>query len=164
VNYYFLINNLEISSYILSKMEEENYSDDENVLTKDLETLKTMIPREKYNENKEEYEQKMKQLEDTDEEEEAQEEDEDEDEDEEEEEEEEEEEKPEQTEILRTAFSEFNDEDDEEEDDDEFYLQKFDENTQKKIISDFHPELQSHNYDEIEVLSRVVRDENGNIS
>jgi DNA-directed RNA polymerase subunit K/omega len=72
-----------------------------------------------------------------------------------------EEEKP--VEKLRSAFPEFEDEEDDEEDDDEFYLQKFDETTQQKIIADFHPELQSHNYDEIDVLSRVVRDENGNI-
>jgi DNA-directed RNA polymerase I, II, and III subunit RPABC2 len=55
------------------------------------------------------------------------------------------------------------DDDDEEDDEDieENYLQKFDENIQKSIISEFHPELHSHNSDEIEVLSRVVRDENG---
>jgi DNA-directed RNA polymerase subunit K/omega len=72
-----------------------------------------------------------------------------------------EEEKP--VEKLRSAFPEFEDEEEDEEDDDEFYLQKFDDTTQQKIIADFHPELQSHNYDEIDVLSRVVRDENGNI-
>jgi len=57
------------------------------------------------------------------------------------------------------------DEDDEDEDDedDENYLQKFDESIKKKIIEDFHPELQNHNYDEIETLSRVVRDQYGNI-
>jgi DNA-directed RNA polymerase subunit K/omega len=71
------------------------------------------------------------------------------------------EEKP--IEKLRSAFPEFDDEEEDEEDDDEFYLQKFDETTQQKIIADFHPELKSHNYDEIDVLSRVVRDENGNI-
>lgn len=55
------------------------------------------------------------------------------------------------------------DDDDEENDDDieENYLQKFDENIQKNIISEFHPELHSHNSDEIETLSRVVRDANG---
>ena len=73
----------------------------------------------------------------------------------------EDEEKP--VEKLRSAFPEFEDEEDNEEDDDEFYLQKFDDTTQQKIIADFHPELKSHNYDEIDVLSRVVRDENGNI-
>lgn len=61
-------------------------------------------------------------------------------------------------------FAEFdNFSEDEEEDDDETYLQKFDSLSQKKIIADFHPELQSHNYDEVEILSRVVRDEHGNI-
>jgi DNA-directed RNA polymerase I, II, and III subunit RPABC2 len=55
------------------------------------------------------------------------------------------------------------DDDDEEDDEDveENYLQKFDENIQKNIISEFHPELHSHNSDEIEILSKVVRNENG---
>jgi len=71
--------------------------------------------------------------------------------------------------ILDTnrPFGEFNnfseDEDDDESDDDEKYLQKFDTDIKQKIISEFHPELQAHNYDEIEILSRIVRDENGNI-
>jgi DNA-directed RNA polymerase subunit K/omega len=52
-------------------------------------------------------------------------------------------------------------EEDEEEDDDENYLQKFGEGIQKTIIQDHHPELQSHNNDEIEVLSIVTRDANG---
>lgn len=68
-------------------------------------------------------------------------------------------------EQTRPAFADIdNFSDDEEEDaDDENYLQKFDEANQRKIIADYHPELQSHNYDEIDVLSRVVRDENGQI-
>jgi DNA-directed RNA polymerase subunit K/omega len=142
-------------------MDEDDYSEDENILAKDLEKLKKMIPRDTYVMNNEKDEKVVNVDEDT-EEEENKDEDDDEDDDEDEE-EEEDEEKQHNTEILRTAFSEFNDDEDEEEDQDEFYLQKFDENTQKKIISDFHPELQSHNYDEIDVLSRVVRDENGNI-
>jgi DNA-directed RNA polymerase I, II, and III subunit RPABC2 len=56
-----------------------------------------------------------------------------------------------------------NESDDDDDDDDENYLQKFDEASQKKIISDFHPELHSHNYHEIDILSRVVRDETGQI-
>jgi DNA-directed RNA polymerase subunit K/omega len=56
-----------------------------------------------------------------------------------------------------------NDDEEDDEDQDENYLQKFDESIKKKIIADFHPELQQHNYDEIETLSRVVRDNNGNI-
>lgn len=57
----------------------------------------------------------------------------------------------------------FSDEDEDDDDDDENYLQKFDSLSQKNIISDFHPELQKHNYEEVEILSRIVRDENGNI-
>lgn len=52
---------------------------------------------------------------------------------------------------------------DEEEDDDENYLQKFGEDIQKTIIQDYHPELQAHNNEEIEVLSVITRDANGNI-
>jgi len=55
------------------------------------------------------------------------------------------------------------DDDDDEEDDDENYLQKFDEGLNSKIITDHHPELKIHNYDEVDALSRIVRDENGNI-
>lgn len=51
----------------------------------------------------------------------------------------------------------------EEEDDDTNYLQKFDENLNKNIISEWHPELQFNNSDEIDILSRVVRDANGTI-
>jgi DNA-directed RNA polymerase I, II, and III subunit RPABC2 len=52
-------------------------------------------------------------------------------------------------------------EDDDEEDDDETYLQKFGEDIQKKVIQEYHPELIAHNTEEIESLSRVVRDING---
>jgi DNA-directed RNA polymerase I, II, and III subunit RPABC2 len=57
-----------------------------------------------------------------------------------------------------------NDEDDYEEDEnDEDYLKKFDENIKKTIIEDYHPELKQHNYEEIEALCTVVKDDNGNI-
>ena len=55
------------------------------------------------------------------------------------------------------------DDDDEEDDDDENYLQKFDENIKKNIVTDYHPELQFHNYEEIENLTTIVRNENGTI-
>jgi len=58
-------------------------------------------------------------------------------------------------------FDEIEDDEDEDEDEDENYLQKFDENMRKNIIADYHPEMVAHNYSEIEVMSRVVRDENG---
>jgi DNA-directed RNA polymerase I, II, and III subunit RPABC2 len=41
------------------------------------------------------------------------------------------------------------------------YLQKFDAATRQNIISEFHPELQSHNYDEIANMCVIVRDANG---
>lgn len=54
------------------------------------------------------------------------------------------------------------DEDDEDEDDrDDQYLQKFDAEMKQQLITDYHPELRSHNYDEVDILSRVVRDETG---
>jgi len=54
------------------------------------------------------------------------------------------------------------DEEDVDEDDDK-YFQKFNENSKKNIIHDFHPELEKHNYEEIETLSHIVRDSQGNI-
>lgn len=41
------------------------------------------------------------------------------------------------------------------------YLQKFDAATRQNILSEFHPELQSHNYDEIANMCVIVRDANG---
>ena len=68
---------------------------------------------------------------------------------------------------IRPSFNGLDDISDEEDDDDddydENYLQKFDEKTQQNIISEYHPELQTHNYNEVEILSRVVRDGDGNI-
>ena len=49
----------------------------------------------------------------------------------------------------------------EEEEEDENYLQKFDETKNSDIISQYYPELQSHNYDEVDAMARIVRDETG---
>lgn len=66
--------------------------------------------------------------------------------------------------VIGQQFITSDDEDEDDEDnEDDNYLQKFDEASQQKIISEFHPELLSHNYHEIEILSRVVRDEKGQI-
>jgi DNA-directed RNA polymerase subunit K/omega len=65
--------------------------------------------------------------------------------------------------IDMDIFSEDNDSDEETDEDDEDYLQKFDEDTQKNIIAEYHPELHTHNNLEIENMCRVVRDENGTI-
>lgn len=49
------------------------------------------------------------------------------------------------------------DEDDDEEQDDD-YLQKMNEDVRKKVIEDFHPELKTLNYEEVDALATVVRD------
>jgi DNA-directed RNA polymerase I, II, and III subunit RPABC2 len=52
--------------------------------------------------------------------------------------------------------------DDEEEDDDfdDNYLQKFDSETTKNYVNEFHPECLHHNYDEVTKFTIVVRDSN----
>ena len=47
--------------------------------------------------------------------------------------------------------------DEEEEDDD--YLQKFEKSNKEKIIEEYHPELQIHNYDEVKLLSNRIEND-----
>jgi DNA-directed RNA polymerase I, II, and III subunit RPABC2 len=49
-------------------------------------------------------------------------------------------------------------EEDEDEEDSEEYLQKLDEHYRKKVIENHHPELKTLNYEEIEMLTTVIRD------
>jgi DNA-directed RNA polymerase I, II, and III subunit RPABC2 len=67
--------------------------------------------------------------------------------------------------TTKTSFNMIDDyeNDDDDEDDDENYLQKFNENIKKNVITDYHPELQFHNYEEIENLTTIIRNENGTI-
>lgn len=51
------------------------------------------------------------------------------------------------------------DEDSDEEDD----LQKFNNTDKNDIITKFHPELYNHNYDEIQTMTKIVRNNNGMI-
>jgi DNA-directed RNA polymerases I, II, and III subunit RPABC2 len=53
------------------------------------------------------------------------------------------------------------DQDDDQDEEDENYLQKFDESIKQSIISEYHPELHQHNYEEVEALATVVRNELG---
>jgi DNA-directed RNA polymerase I, II, and III subunit RPABC2 len=56
--------------------------------------------------------------------------------------------------------------DSDEEDDDAYqnaYLQKFNAEINKNYILDFHPECAIHNYDEISLLTKVIRDKENNI-
>ena len=53
----------------------------------------------------------------------------------------------------------YNDDSDDDEDEDENYLQKFNDNLSKNIVDTHYPEFKQHNYDEIDVLSKVVRND-----
>jgi len=53
--------------------------------------------------------------------------------------------------------------DEDEENDDELYLQKFNAEVNKNYIVDFHPECMIHNYNEIALMSKVIRDDDNNI-
>ncbi len=67
------------------------------------------------------------------------------------------------SEIKNETIRNFDLSDDDDESDDENYLQKFEENMKHNIIENFHPELKSHNYEEVNNLAKVVRNEQGEI-
>ena len=73
--------------------------------------------------------------------------------------------KPDKNELpnMDEAFDDESGDDESEsgDEEDENYLQKFDESIKQSIISDYHPELHQHNYEEVETLATVVRDELG---
>jgi len=68
---------------------------------------------------------------------------------------------------IHNQFEQFSDDDDDDDDDgdleDDNYLQKFDENNQRQIIQDYHPELHQHNINEIITMATILKDRNGNI-
>ena len=64
--------------------------------------------------------------------------------------------------IVKTPLY-LSDDDEDEEDNDDQYLQKFDAELNKNYVVDFHPECSIHNYEEITILTHVVRDNNNNI-
>jgi len=72
---------------------------------------------------------------------------------------------PTQAEIDIANYDLSSDDEDYEDDDEdgEKYLQKFDDFTKNNIIGQYHPELQQHNHDEIETMTKVVRDADGTI-
>lgn len=51
--------------------------------------------------------------------------------------------------------------DDDDEDDDERYLQKLDDTMKHNIVTEYYPELKALNSDEVDILTRVVRNEAG---
>ena len=52
------------------------------------------------------------------------------------------------------------DDNDDEDTDDEDYLQKFDSELRQNYIAETHPETAIHNYDEVNILTNVIRNEN----
>ncbi len=60
-------------------------------------------------------------------------------------------------------MSDGDDDDDDEDDLDENYLQKLDSDMNKDIIKEHHPELLTHNVEEVETACVIVRDEYGDI-
>jgi len=68
-----------------------------------------------------------------------------------------------QSEPENTSAKEFlpRFDDEEEEEEDEHYLQKFDEHVKNDVISNFHPEMQTHNFEEVQCLCTVVRNSDG---
>jgi DNA-directed RNA polymerase I, II, and III subunit RPABC2 len=64
---------------------------------------------------------------------------------------------------FQFGFDSGNDEDSDLDDDDDGtqYLQKLDESVREQTIANHHPELIIHNYDEVEALTTVIRDERG---
>jgi len=67
------------------------------------------------------------------------------------------------TDEFQFGFDSGNEDDSDLDEDDngESYLQKLDESVKEQTIANHHPELIIHNYDEVEALSTVVRDERG---
>ena len=65
--------------------------------------------------------------------------------------------------AVNNLHEDDDDDSDSDSDPDDNYLQKFDERVKNNIISDYHPELNVHNNEEVESLSRVIRDKNGYI-
>ena len=59
-----------------------------------------------------------------------------------------------------TMNNEIYEDDEDDENPDENYLQKFETNIRENYVSDFHPETQVQNYEEILALTKVVRDKN----
>jgi DNA-directed RNA polymerase subunit K/omega len=66
--------------------------------------------------------------------------------------------------LALQSFPDLDEEDDDEDDEeDENYLQKFGEDIQKTVVQDYNPELHIHNNEEIEALTTIIRDANGQI-
>jgi DNA-directed RNA polymerase I, II, and III subunit RPABC2 len=63
--------------------------------------------------------------------------------------------------LGEETSSDTEDEEEEDDDGDENYLQKMDEHVRSKVIENFHPELKTLNYEEVEALATVIRGATG---
>jgi DNA-directed RNA polymerase I, II, and III subunit RPABC2 len=66
------------------------------------------------------------------------------------------------SEILPEPFGD-DAEDDDTEDEDDDYLQKLDKEVRENFLADYHPESQSHNYEEVKSLAKVTRNKDGQV-
>ncbi|RZD39436.1 MAG: hypothetical protein CXT73_07630 [Methanobacteriota archaeon] len=66
------------------------------------------------------------------------------------------------SETLNNSYD-TDDDDDDDEELNEDYLQKITNSMKTNVINKFHPELNSHNYDEINSYTKILRDKNNNI-
>ena len=64
--------------------------------------------------------------------------------------------------VLPESFAD-NDDDDDTEDEDDDYLQKLDKEVRENFLADYHPESQSHNYEEVKSLAKVTRNKDGQV-
>lgn len=60
------------------------------------------------------------------------------------------------SEIGNVSDEDEDDDDDGDEEDEDEYFRKFDENIKTDIISEYHPEMLQHNYEEIEALTLIT--------
>jgi DNA-directed RNA polymerase I, II, and III subunit RPABC2 len=65
--------------------------------------------------------------------------------------------------VILGVNQTINGEEDEDEEDDVNYMQKFDREIRDNYLTKYHPECEIHNYDEVDKMTVIVRDENNNV-
>lgn len=63
--------------------------------------------------------------------------------------------------MVNSIYEDEDESEDESQDEDDNYLQKFENLNKKELIASYHPELVTHNNDEVEILTRIIRNEQG---
>jgi DNA-directed RNA polymerase subunit K/omega len=65
--------------------------------------------------------------------------------------------------LTRDIFGDDDDDNDEDDELNENYLQKLESDVKHNIISEYHPELNAHNIEEVETMCAIIRDTKGQI-